>query len=198
MLQPETILANADMPGLLRLPPELRFEIYEYLLTPVLLPVGSRITNSTIDASTSLFKHSVVRVCHHLRYETIAWVHSQFILVIPFWLPEGRFIRSVYLAWLNCVDAYAVQCLKGIVMTNFRDKCSSCGLHDGDEIVVEWSGDVVRLRIVPEPECCPVKVLHDRRRAYLARTFVREANAVGSVTKQNIINLIRGVDDVGR
>jgi hypothetical protein len=41
-------------------------------------------------------------------------------------------------------------------------------------------------------------VLHGRRRAYLARTFVREANAVGSVTKQNIINLIRGVDDVGR
>ena len=198
MSQSNAALANTGMPGLLRLPPELRFEVYEYLLTPVLLPDQSSIMNSTIDASTSLFKQSIGRVCRHLRYETTAWVHSQFILVIPFWLPEGRFIRSIYLPWLHRVDSYAVQCLKGVVLTRFRDKCSSCGQHDGDDVVVEWSGDLARLRNVPEPGGCPVKVLHDRRRAYLARTFVRETNAIGNVSKLNLVNLIRAVDEVGR
>jgi hypothetical protein len=57
---------------------------------------------------------------------------------------------------------------------------------------------VARLRIVPDSGCCPVKVLHDKRRAYLARAFVKETNALGSVTKLNVINLIRAVEDVGR
>lgn len=198
MSQSHATLVNTDLPGLLRLPLELRIEIYEFLLIPFLQPLHSNVMDSTVDASQSLFKHPIVRVCRRLRYETIDWVHGQFILAIPFCSSKGHFARSVHLSWLNRVDVYAVQCLKGIALMHFRDRCSACGQHDGDEIALEWSGGAARLRISPQPGCCPVKVLHDRRRAYLARTFVRETNAVASVTKRNAVNLIRTVEDVGR
>jgi hypothetical protein len=200
MSQSNATLANADLPGLLRLPSELRIEVYEYLLMPDLQRLEKGVMDSMVVSSLLLFRHPIVRICRRLRYETIDWLHGKFILAIPFCSSKDHyhFARHIHLSWLNCVDSYTVQCLKGIAIMHLRDRCSSCGQHDGDEFVVEWSEEATKLKFLPKHGCCPVKVLHDKRRAYLARRFVSEINAVGGVTKLNVFKLIRAVEDVGR
>lgn len=198
MSHPEMTVANEDWPGLLRVPTELRFEIYKYVLgLDVEDGLEKGVDNLPIMLSRQLFRYPLVRVCRRIRHEAIAWTHK-FPLTIPVGGSRSRFDPSIVLNWLNDVDVYTIQCLEGLSIKQFGDRCCSCGIHNGDNITIDWSGGAARLEIFPVLGSCPVKLLHDKRRAYLARTFVKDTNAEGSITKLNVINLIRAMEDVGR
>jgi hypothetical protein len=116
------VAADADettpIPGLLRLPTELRLQIYEILLADKWDKHYALPFKHTISLSPRLYALPLPRVCRQLRYETIPFIYGKL-----WWeFDEPGLAPS---KWLRTMDPFAIQCMKGLRIKGFYHYCAN-------------------------------------------------------------------------
>ena len=101
-------------PGLLRLPPEVRLQIYELLATDKLTLSPYISYNCARINNTEISKLPLIHVCKRLRYEAIPFFYSKVWWVIECSSHSSSDYDCVKL--LQTFDPYALQCVKGVAL----------------------------------------------------------------------------------
>ena len=186
------------VPGLLRLPTEIRLQIFELLASEkVYFKRGNDDAPFELQywTSTKIFKASAItRVCRRLRHEAIPIVYGNFRWIINFRVP-----LNLYRVWIETVDPYAFRCLQGITLKQFahgdlREKMRS------SDINLDFQCKPVRAAVVRCGYGSRNHRPHLEARCQecidLAERFAREIDIDRARTKQIVVNMIMEMERV--
>lgn len=184
-------------PGLLRLPLEIRLQIYDSLVTnSYTTPVyrtGPHICS--IWTSPKLFKLPVMQVCRQLRYETIPIFYDR-----SWWTIDFSLSSDTTMEWLNAVEPYALQCMEGIILRGFRHVCSKGCAGWAERIEVDFVGGKVNVTSDHKEvlDACPAKESERQRRAFLANWYGKEIERDRTSTKEMVLEMVKRIEAVDR
>ena len=188
-------------PGLLRLPTELRIQIYEILLT---YKVDTRYAfpfENTISLSPRLYALPLPRVCRELRYEAIWFFYGRL-----WWEVDAP--GCLQNDWLQTMDPFAFQCMRGLRIGGFRHDCGHSDENSDERsrcyvywILVAFGGDSIKVTTEHSRiECSVGRELLNRRLALIERCaeeIERDRNKTKEIVKKMLEQLEELVKEEG-
>lgn len=112
---------TTQLPGLLRLATETRIQIFELLASDKLYTsiYGISQFEGMVWTSRKLFTiFPITQVCRRLRNEAIPVFYGNFVWIRDFCIPQ-----VCYSKWLQTIDPYAFQSLKGVIFEKYQHRC---------------------------------------------------------------------------
>jgi hypothetical protein len=139
----------------MRLPPELRQQIYDNLRNDSRSRDYYFPHSDTVFSSRRLIKLPITQVCQLLRRESIPVFYGRVATGITF---GPSFKQAQMLPWLQNIDPYALRCSKGIKLMRSQHYCrrpiySPANLCF-DFITIEFKKDGVEIIELVVTECC--------------------------------------------
>ena len=180
------VVANADemssISGLLRLPTELRLQIYDILLADKYDICYTLPFKNKISLSPRLYALPLPRICRQLRYDTIPFIYGKL-----WWEVDEP--GPAQIKWLQTMDPFAIQCMKGLRIKGFHHYCansdcrSMCCLA---WIVVPFDGDSIKVTTEHPWINCAVGRKRMGQRVGIIEHFARKIERDRSRTKETV------------
>ena len=168
---------NIPVPGLLRLPCEIRLQMYNQLLH------GNRSDSSCMHNSFTphkpILELAITQACRLLRNETLPIFYSNAYWLIESYDPTA--LEDIQ-SWLRDADPIILSSLKGIRLANLLDVCvCGCGLKRkrcSGAIVLNFSKDgIVTKELSGEYDCCFDPERCNQERLGLMDNFISNVKA---------------------
>ena len=192
-------LEDTSLPGVLRLPTEIRLQIYD------LLPVGHdqsiRAESHPFclnDISQDIQEFHIMRVCRTIRYEAIQHLFSKLYWHLSF--SPRRLPHTI--PSIKFTDPFIFQCLKGIKMWYFAHKCENSGLDlvgiaghadRRDRVYLHFVNEDVKID-VDRTSCCRIKTEVDQYRDQCLKDFADDKAGRRVNMKKALLKLIHQLE----
>lgn len=180
-----------SIPGILRLPCELRLKIYDYLFDEF---YGSDSSNTfqSSGLSPKLFQVPITHVCRTIRYETFSIVYRGLPWAGHFHsLTKTSLRRNI--ALLAILDPYALEFMGEARFLWLKHSCPQ-KVSKETNLAIKFMDGRVSFRIQEEEEvCCKVKAYCDGVLKNLAQQFVDHVNQDSNTMKEELLQLIEAV-----
>ena len=185
--------------GLLRLPSELRFQIYDILSADeqsnYALPF-----KDNVSLSPELFGIPIARVCRQLRYETIPYFYS------GLWLEVVDRNGCAEGCWVRAVDQWALMCMKGVRFVPSSHEClgdeycyrsrvgygKRCGYEK--RICIPFDGGPINVMPHGPEFVCALGLQRDRQRIVAVQKFESAIKYEKSEVKERLRTMLLEVE----
>lgn len=211
----ETPDKTGQTPGFLRLPTEIRLQIYPQLFDSNIRECPEFLNDlppmPPIKHPAVLFSQPIIQVCHLVRREIIMDVFGKLRLYVNRSKEQLLEDDQEYcdpllpdeLDEIEFIDAHVLKCFRGLVLQSYDEACdrenpNDCGCYPAaDQIIVTFDDGVAQVEMRKfHSRACAGKISYDQERMALVQCFTTEVERVGGVTKAGLTNLIKALDNI--
>ena len=175
------------------LPPELRIQIYDILS---IIDPHAKHELAWRGAFQCPLIVNTMQVCRAMRYEVLEYIYSDRYYFVP--LAHASMQRC--LKDLRAVDAFALQCMRGMEFYCFRHHCLNPPerqrnpVYNPEKITIDLKTEPSTIIITGQTECCEVKTREDEKRDMVMQAFAN--NTPGREADFNGL-LLHFIEEVG-
>lgn len=190
-------------PGLLRLPSELRLEIYGSLTHPKSRKNPyAHFGSDHYHISKRSFQLPILQVCRQLRYEATPYWYGPYYLKAQFRDVRGYDLeieRSFHeigteelLKWLQTVELQVLQCMKGVQMVHLPHTCKTWeeGFSNYETTAIGFEKHMTSATFNYIGACCRAKTEFDEGGKTLVQMFIRKVENRPTLIKQELLVLV--------
>ena len=178
-------------PGLLRLPPELRLQIYRNLCDDARGGQHCFPDGKPFSSERHPIRLPITQVCQLLRYEFVPYCYAKIYGAITF-AQHWRLPRM--LSWLQDADPYILRCLRGLQFMHSEHRCirrfCSRTCVSFEVITVRFRIDGAEVSKWDVWECCADKAEFDKARELLIQNFIRRVEGNMEGLREELMKLV--------
>ena len=180
------------LPGLLRLPEELRLIIYHFLRRDTSAKKYRVPDMDSMQYPALLYRRMrlpLLRVCRRIRHEAIQVWYGQKHLDLVL---GDRKERNSILRWLRRVNPYALTFMKGVTLQHREHHCTTWfgRIWVEETTVVGFGGSIACATGSYVGGCCDLKRQFDTVRDWVVQDFQRKVEAAPETLKVELIQLV--------